>query len=51
MSPLIFYLYALPVWLARHFAFLTDYQALVLLSLCAIAATIFLCMRLVRAHP
>jgi hypothetical protein len=49
--PLIFYLYTLPAALAQYVPFVQDYQALVLLGLCAIALVIALCVRLITLHP
>jgi hypothetical protein len=51
IPPLIFYLDTLPVALSLHAGFLEDFQALVLLGLCAIALTIAMCAKLIALHP
>lgn len=48
--PLILWIYAIPVWLSRHMPGLPDYAALGLMGLAASAASVWLCMRLIRLH-
>jgi len=49
--PLILWLYAIPVWLSLHLAFLTDYTALAIIGLGGSALSAWLGMRLIRLHP
>src|ERR1700757_4875621 len=49
--PLIYYLYAVPVYLSLHLGILEDYQYLTLLGLLAIGCVIYLAFTLIRFHP
>ncbi len=49
--PLIFYLYALPVYASLHLSFLEDYQWLVLLGMIFCVLSIVLSTRLITLHP
>jgi len=49
--PLIFCLYAIPVWVSSHFPVLADYHALAILGFGCTIISIGLCLFLIRKHP
>lgn len=49
--PMIYYLYALPVYISLHVVMLQDFEWLVLLGFIVVAAIIRLALSLIRFHP
>jgi len=49
--PLITWIFAIAVFISMHVGFLEDYHALVLMGLCAVAFTTFICDIIIQDHP
>ncbi len=49
--PLILWLYALPVWVSLHVAWVKDFVALGLMGLAGVGLSVWICARLMRFNP